>query len=35
MHKRCETMSDGKRYIIYYTFGEKKADAKKEDKENV
>jgi hypothetical protein len=22
MHKRRETMADGKRYIIYYTFGE-------------
>ncbi len=22
MHKRQETMPDGKRYIIYYTFGE-------------
>jgi hypothetical protein len=21
MHKRRETMADGKRYIIYYTFG--------------
>ena len=21
MHKRRETMSDGKRYLIYYTFG--------------
>lgn len=24
MHKRRETMPDGKRYIIYYTFGENK-----------
>ncbi len=22
MHKRRETMADGRRYIIYYTFGE-------------
>lgn len=22
MHKRRETMPDGKRYIIYYTFGD-------------
>lgn len=22
MHKRCELMADGRRYIIYYTFGE-------------
>jgi hypothetical protein len=22
MHKRRETMADGKRYIIFYTFGE-------------
>lgn len=22
MHKRTETMADGKRYIIYYTFGD-------------
>lgn len=23
MHKRSELMADGRRYIIYYTFGEK------------
>lgn len=28
MHKRCVTMPDGKRYLIYYTFGEIFAPAK-------
>ena len=40
MHKRREKMADGKRYIIYYTFGEsskesKEAIEKKEGEENV
>ena len=35
MHKRRETMPDGKRYIIYYTFGDEKAEPQKEVKENV
>lgn len=40
MRKRRETMTDGKRYIVYYTFetAEKtpeKTPEKKEEKENV
>ena len=36
MHKRRETMADGRRYIIYYTFGdEEKGESKSEVKENV
>jgi hypothetical protein len=45
MHKRRETMADGKRYIIYYTFGDggedsaavtpKISDEKPEESENV
>ncbi len=35
MHKRRETMPDGKRYIIYYTFGDEKTEPKIEVKENV
>jgi len=36
MHKRRETMPDGKRYIIYYTFGEEeKIPPQNEVKENV
>ncbi len=26
MHKRRETMPDGKRYIIFYTFGKEEKD---------
>ncbi len=26
MHKRRETMPDGKRYIIFYTFGKEEED---------
>jgi len=36
MHKRRETMPDGRRYIIYYTFGdEEKIPQQKEVSENV
>ena len=35
MHKRRETMADGKRYIIYYTFGDEETAPSKEVKENV
>jgi len=36
MHKRRETMADGKRYIIYYTFSdEEKTPQQNEVKENV
>jgi hypothetical protein len=35
MHKRRETMADGKRYIIYYTFGDEKTELPKEVSENV
>jgi len=35
MHKRRETMADGKRYIIYYTFGNEEAEPQKEVSENV
>lgn len=31
MHKRRETMPDGKRYIIYYTFGESKENSSAEN----
>lgn len=27
MHKRPELMADGRRYIIYYTFGEKAGES--------
>jgi hypothetical protein len=26
LHKRQETMADGRRYIIYYTFGDEKPE---------
>ena len=26
LHKRRETMADGRRYIIYYTFGDEKPE---------
>lgn len=35
MHKRRETMPDGKRYIIYYTFGGNIEAPQNEVKENV
>jgi hypothetical protein len=35
MRKRREVMADGKRYIIYYTFGDKETAPQKEVKENV
>ncbi|HLM59988.1 MAG TPA: hypothetical protein VK308_04240 [Pyrinomonadaceae bacterium] len=36
MHKRREKMADGKRYIIYYTFGgEEPAPPQNEVNENV
>lgn len=36
MRKRTETMPDGKRYIVFYTFGtEEKTPQKIEVKENV
>ncbi len=35
MHKRRETMADAKRYIIYYTFGNKETELQKEVSENV
>lgn len=35
MHKRRETMPDGKRYIIYYTFGDEEETTSGEVKENV
>ena len=35
IHKRRETMPDGKRYIIYYTFGDKEKESQSEVKENV
>ncbi len=35
MHKRRETMADGRRYIIYYTFGNKEIEPQKEVSENV
>ena len=35
MHKRRETMADGKRYIIYYTFGDEETEPQNEVKENV
>ena len=35
MHKRCETMPDGRRYIIYYTFGNDETDPQNEVTENV
>jgi hypothetical protein len=35
MRKRREPMPDGKRYIIYYTFGDEKTAPKPEVNENV
>lgn len=35
MHKRIETMPDGKRYIIFYTFGDDEPKPEIEVKENV
>ena len=35
MHKRRETMADGRRYIIYYTFGDEKIEPPNEVRENV
>lgn len=36
MHKRRETMTDGRRYIIYYTFGdEEKIPQQNEVSKNV
>lgn len=35
MNKRTETMPDGKRYIIYYTFDKEEEKPQKEVKENV
>jgi hypothetical protein len=35
MHKRRETMADGKRYIIYYTFGNEKTAPQNEVQKNV
>ncbi len=35
IHKRRETMADGRRYIIYYTFGNKETEPQKEVSENV
>lgn len=35
MRKRRETMADGKRYIIYYTFGETSDEQEKPEKSEV
>jgi len=35
MRKRRETMADGKRYIIYYTFGGEETAPRKEEREDV
>ena len=35
MNKRRKTMPDGKRYIIYYTFGAEEKEPQKEVNENV
>jgi len=35
MRKRRETMADGRRYIIYYTFGDEETKPQKEVSENV
>jgi hypothetical protein len=35
MHKRREPMVDGRRYIIYYTFGNEETEPQNEVKENV
>ncbi|MBA3601337.1 MAG: hypothetical protein H0W45_08900 [Acidobacteria bacterium] len=35
MHKRPEPMADGKRYIIYYTFGNEETESQNEVRENV
>ena len=35
MHKQRQTMPDGKRYIIFYTFGTEDAKAENEVRENV
>lgn len=35
MRKRREPMADGRRYIIYYTFGDDETKSSNEVKENV
>ncbi len=35
MHKRREIMADGRRYIIYYTFGNEEAEPRPEVADNV
>jgi hypothetical protein len=35
IHKQRQTMPDGKRYIIFYTFGTEGAGAENEVQENV
>jgi hypothetical protein len=35
MHKRRETMADGRRYIIFYTFRNEETEPQNEVKENV
>ncbi len=35
MRKRRETMPDGKRYIIFYTFGDEETKPQNEEKKNV
>jgi len=35
MHKQRETMADGRRFIIYYTFGNEETELPKEVSENV
>jgi hypothetical protein len=35
IRKRRETMADGKRYIIYYTFGNEETEPQNEVSENV
>ncbi len=35
MHKRCETMADERRYIIFYTFGDEETEPQSEVSENV
>ena len=35
MHKRREVMADGRRYIIYYTFGDEETEPQKEVSANV
>ncbi len=34
-HKRREMMADGKRYIIFYTFGDERVELPKKVSENV